>query len=412
MGNDVSSNKEDTMKLNFVFVSLQRINTDRESTSTSIAKELSRHHRVLYVNPPIDRKAYLLGTSDRFINEHLQFVRHEKHGHLYQMAENLWVLNPGSVIESINWIPNTPIFQYFNKRNNRRFAKEIRKAVDDIGFEDFVLINDKDIYRSFFLKELLTPLLYAYLDRDYIIAMDYWKRHGSILEPLLMAKSDLVLCNSPGFTKRASQYATQAHYIGNGCDITVFDANTAHLLPSDLSAIKSKPIIGYVGALTALRLDINLLIFLAESRPEWSFVFVGPEDKAFQHSKLHALDNTHFLGKKESAEAPAYMQHFDICINPQLINEITDDNYPLKIDEYLAMGKPVVATATTIMQEVFHQVVGLAASKQEFLAELEKALESDTDEKRNQRIAMAATHSWPTITEHVLRIIKDQIHQP
>lgn len=399
------------MTLNFVFISLQRINTDRESTSTSIAKELSGRHRVLYVNPPIDRKTYLLGSSDRFMNEHMQLIKQENRSNLNQAAENLWVLNPRFIMESINWIPNTPIFQFFNKRNNSRFASEIRLAINTIGFDDFVLINDKDIYRGFYLNEMLKPLMYVYLDRDYIVGMDYWKRHGSILEPLLMAKSDLVLCNSPGFTKRAARYTTNAYYIGNGCDITLFDGTTDHPCPPDLAAIGSKPIIGYVGALTSLRLDIDLLAFLAEKKPEWNFVFVGPEDVVFENSSLHAMTNVYFLGKKESMSTPAYIQHFDVCINPQLINEITDDNYPLKIDEYLAMGRPVVAVATTIMQEIFHEVVGLAASKEEFLVALEMAAESDTDKQRSQRIAMAKSHSWPTITEHVQRIIENYMQQ-
>lgn len=398
-------------KLNFVFVSLQRINTDRESTSTSIAKELARHHRVLYVNPPIDRRTYLFGSSDPYIREHVQMVKNEKNAQLVQTTENLWVLNPAHVIESINWIPSTTVFQLLNKRNNRIFAGEVRTAINNIGFEDYILINDKDIYRSFFFKELLSPLLSAYLDRDNIIVMDYWKRHGSVLEPLLMAKSDLVLCNSPGFTKKASRYTSQAYYIGNGCDITLFDARKDFPKPHDLSIIDSKPVIGYVGALTALRLDIDLLIFLAEKRPSWNFVFVGSQDDIFSNSKLHSLDNVYFLGKKDTLEAPAYIQHFNVCINPQVINEITDDNYPLKIDEYLAMGKPVVATATNIMQQVFHEVVGLASSGEEFLIKIEQALHNDTDEKRRRRINVAKTHSWPIITQRVLAIIEDHVNQ-
>ena len=52
---------------------------------------------------------------------------------------------------------------------------------------------------------------------------------------------------------------------------------------------------------------------------------------------------------------PAYLQHFDVCINPQEVNDITLGNFPLKILEYLAMGKPVVATATHLMTEVFSE---------------------------------------------------------
>src|SRR5690606_36107128 len=138
-----------------------------------------------------------------------------------------------------------------------------------------------------------------------------------------------------------------------GCDIERFDSRKTYVMPSDLMALAGKPIIGYVGALLEFRLDIGLQVFLAKSRPEWNFVFVGGEDAAFQNSKLHTLANVYFLGQKDPSLTPAYVSYFDVCINPQLVNDITNDNYPLKIDEYLAMGKPVVATETNVMREVF-----------------------------------------------------------
>ena len=58
------------------------------------------------------------------------------------------------------------------------------------------------------------------------------------------------------------------------------------------------------------------------------------------------MDNVHFLGAKKTDELASYMEHFDVCINPQVVNDLTIGNYPRKIDEYLAMGKAVVATDT------------------------------------------------------------------
>src|SRR5690606_27934789 len=130
---------------------------------------------------------------------------------------------------------------------------------------------------------------YVYLDRDYIVGMHYWRRHGTKLEPLLMQKSDMIWCNSQGFRRRALKQNPKAYYIGNGCDIERFDSRKTYVMPSDLMALAGKPIIGYVGALLEFRLDIGLLVFLAKSRPEWNFVFVGGEDAAFQNSKLHTL---------------------------------------------------------------------------------------------------------------------------
>ncbi|MGV3762441.1 glycosyltransferase [Parapedobacter sp.] len=293
-----------------------------------------------------------------------------------------------------------------NHINNARIAKEIRIAAEQIGFQEYIIVNDKDIFRSFYLKEIMKPSQYIYLDRDYIVGMGYWKRHGGKLEPELMRKSDVILCNSLGFRKRALQFNTQSYYIGNGCDMERFDYSIHHPIPKDLEPLKNRPVIGYVGALLEMRLDISLLEFLGKSRPKWNFILIGEPDDAFKHSVLNQLANVYFLGKKDTELTPAYLQHFDVCINPQSINAITNDNYPLKIDEYLAMGRPVVATETNVMREVFSQVTYLAKDHRNFLGKIEEALANgNAEDDISRRVSVARSHSWPSITDRVLGII-------
>ncbi len=393
-------------QLNFVFFSLQRILTDRDSTATNIAKELAKQHRVLYINPPIDRRTFYFKRSDKFVNDHIRLIRQRSDKSVMRISDNMWVLNPTTLIESINWIPNTDIFSYFNLQNNKRLSAEYTSVLKNLGFDQFILINDKDIYRSFHMKELLKPALNVYLDRDYIVAMQYWKKHGSKLEPLLMGKSDLVLCNSPGFTERAKRYNLNSYYIGNGCDTALFDSTKQYECPSDLKSLQSKPIIGYVGALVAFRLDIGLLLTIARSRPEWNLVLVGGQDAVFARSELHKLPNVYFLGKKNTTDVPAYLSHFDVCINPQLVNSITMDNYPLKIDEYLAMGRPVVAVRTQLMEQIFLPYVRLADNSADFIHEIEESLHDLQPDRVNGRVALARSHSWEVVTAKTLEIVK------
>jgi len=390
--------------MNFVFVSLQRINTDRDSTSTSLAKELAKNHQVLYVNSPIDRKTLHAGNTDEYTKAHIAAVK-TKAEPLTQTAKNLWVLNPVHVLESVNWIPFTSVFSVFNRINNARFAKDIRAAIKKLEFDKFILINDKDIFRSFYLKEMLKPEKYVYLDRDYTIGTDYWRRHGVKLEPLLMQKSDVVVCNSYDFTKRAKQYNPHSYYIGNGFNVAQYLKEESSPEPADLKLIPG-PRIGYVGALITLRLDLNLLLDLAKSRPDWSFVFIGWEDEQFMQSELHTLPNVYFLGKKHTQEVPAYLEHFDVCLNPQIINEITIGNFPLKVVEYLALGKPVVATATNTMKEVFSDYTYLADDKDSYLTQIEKALAEDNIEQQQQRIDFAKSFTWEKVTSVLLDCIK------
>jgi len=389
--------------MNFVFVSLQRINTDRESTSTSLAKELSKNHKVLYVNPPIDRKTYYK-TNDKFINEHIALIKNKKTGVIKSTA-NLSILNTTSLLESINWIPSTKVFSIFNYFNNKKFAREIQQAIIDLNFDSFILINDKDIFRSFYLKELLKPELSVYLDRDYTLGVDYWKKHGTKLEPLLMKKSDLVVCNSHGFVSNALKHNKNSFYIGNGVDLELFEHSTKHDVPNELKSLK-KPIIGYVGALGSLRLDLNLIIHAARARPSYAFVLVGDEDDSFKKSSLHAMGNVHFLGKIHKQDIPPYIKHFDVCINPQIVNEITISNFPLKIIEYLALGKPVVAVSTNTMLEVFSGHAYLSTTAEEFINALDNAISEDHPAVQKERILFAKSFRWSKVVEILLGHIK------
>jgi len=390
--------------MNFVFVSLQRINTDRDSTSTSLAKELAKNHQVLYVNSPIDRKTLHSSDTDQYTKDHIAAIK-SKAEPLTQTSKNLWVLNPVHMLESINWIPFTPIFSVFNKMNNARFAKDIQAAIKKLKFDKFILVNDKDIFRSFYLKEMLKPEKYVYLDRDYTIGTDYWRRHGVKLEPLLMQKSDVVVCNSHDFTRRAKQYNPHSYYIGNGFNVAQYLKKEGSPEPADLAHIPG-PRIGYVGALITLRLDLQLLIDLAKSRPGWSFVFIGWEDEDFAQSELHNMPNVFFLGRKHTQEVPAYIEHFNVCLNPQIVNEITIGNFPLKVVEYLALGKPVVATATNTMKEVFSEDTYLAEDKNTYLTQIEKALTENNPARQQERITFAKSFTWEKVTSVLLDCIK------
>ncbi|GAA4346106.1 hypothetical protein GCM10023185_00300 [Hymenobacter saemangeumensis] len=389
--------------MNFVFVSLQRINTDRESTATSLARELARqNHNVLYINSPVNRKDYFFPPGDAFVGAHVAAIKAGQEP-LQQLAPHLWVLHPPSLIDSFNWVPYTPLFSLLLRLNNARLAKDIKPALQKLGFDEFVLINDKDIFRSFYLQEYLRPSQTVYLDRDYTVGQPYWRRHGQTLEPVLMRKSGAVFCNSLDFTERARRYNPNSFYIGNGFDAAQFSAEPAHALPPDLAAIPG-PRIGYVGALITMRLDLPLLEELARQRPKWSFVLVGWQDEAFERSALHSLPNVYFLGRKHTHDVPAYLQHFDVCINPQAINEITLGNFPLKILEYLAMGKPVVATVTNTMTEVFSEHSYLATGTAQYLEQIEKALAEDSPRKAQERIAFVEKFSWKNIAAHCLSL--------
>lgn len=387
-----------------VVISIQPWDIEIGSNCKNIARKFAKNNRVLYVNPPLDRVTSIKQRKLEKI-EKRKLISKGKQDDLIQLDENLWNLYPKSMAESINWISSHSIFELLNKRNARRFANDISDAIDRLGFKDYILFNDSSMFYGLHLNSMLEPKINAYYMRDFLIKVPYWKRHGEIAEPKVMKEADVILNNSTFYAEYGSQYNEQSIMVGQGCDLEMFnDDNDELIIPADLSPIQG-PVIGYVGSLTTLRLDLELLETLATERPDWSVVLVGPEDADFSRSKLHNMSNVYFLGNKDSGELPNYIKGFDVTINPQVVNEITIGNYPRKIDEYLAMGKPVVATYTKAM-EMFADYVYLAKSPEDYVELIEKALADSSTEKSDSRKTFARSHTWDNNVEAIYNAIE------
>lgn len=383
-----------------IIVGIQAWDIEIGSNCKNIAEELAKNNRVLYVNSPLDRISMFRERKSARTRKRIKIVNSGK-PEVVEISTNLWNLFPATIIESINWIGSPGLFDWLNRINNKRFARQIKLGIEKLGFKDFVIFNDSDMFRSFYLKEYLQPETYIYYTRDNLIAVDYWKKQGIRLEALHMKKADLVVANSTYLASLARQFNPNSFYVGQGCDVTLFDSGLVSAIPADIRDIP-KPIIGYIGALLSLRLDIAVIEHVAENRPDWNVVLVGPEDEAFKASRLHQLPNVYFLGNKKGDELPSYLSYFDVAINPQILSPVTIGNYPRKIDEYLAMGKPTVATKTEAMS-VFADHTYLAENKEAYILCIEKAMEEDNEQLRVRREAFAKQHTWEN---NVLEIAK------
>ena len=386
-----------------IVVGIQAWDIEIGSNCKNIAEEFAKKNRVLYVNYPLDRITMIKQRNSEKVKKRVRIVKSGK-SELIEISSNLWNLYPATVLESINWIRSSLIFNWVNRINNKRFARQIKLAIDELGFSNYLIFNDSDMFRSFHLKEYLKPETYIYYTRDNLIEMPYWKRHGIRVEALHMKKADLVVANSTYLASLAQKFNPNSFYVGQGCDVSLFDSHLISTIPDDIRNIP-KPVIGYIGALLALRLDIKVLEYIAENRPQWSLVLVGPEDDAFKNSKLHHLSNVYFLGNKQGNELPSYLKQFDVTINPQVLSPVTIGNYPRKIDEYLAMGKPTVATKTEAMS-VFANYTYLAESREDYIDCIEKALQEDNTEICLGREKFAKEHTWENNVLEISRAIE------
>ncbi|WP_428657805.1 glycosyltransferase [Runella sp.] len=378
------------------------------SNIRDMARVLSQNHQVLFINAPLDWSTAVLQKSSHAQLRKAFLAKHNGE-RLIQDSPNLWVLSPESMLVSINWLPDNSLYDWFNRLNTEKITREIKNAVKKLGWDSFILLNDNDMLQGYFMNELLQPKVSVYYLRDNFLAVDFWRKHGARLEPLLMQKTDMIASNSMYLANQAARYNPQSVYVGQGCDLKLFDSDKIDSIPADLESIPH-PRIGYAGALTGLRLDGELLETVAQQRPDWQVVLIGSTDDSFPVERLKALSNVHFLGSKTPQQIPAYLEGMDVLINPQKLNEVTIGNYPRKIDEYLAMGKPIVAVKTETMA-LFQDHVNLAENSDQFIAHIEDILQGKQLSTAKERIAFAHEHSWENSVGDLLQAVEERFFQ-
>jgi len=364
------------------------------SNFKDMAIELAKKNRILFVNRALDRSSLYKHRNETVTKTRLASIK-KGIGEIEQIADNIWVQNPGVIVESINAIPFAGLHDWLNKINSKRLAREINKAAGQLDFRDIILINDNDFIRGFYLKEMIDCSEYIFYIRDYMLGVDFFKRHGARHEAGVMQKADLVVANSVYLANYAKKNNPNSFYIGQGCDFTQFLKEDIPM-PDDLKPIAA-PVIGYAGSINAWRIDIEVIKHIAETSPDCSIVLVGPIDWLFNKETLSGLKNVHFLGGKPPDTLANYIKYFDICINPQIMNEVTRGNYPRKADEYLAMEKPLVATATEGMK-MFESYCFLCNTKEEYAEKIRYIINNreivNTEAIKQRRKEFALMHTW------------------
>jgi len=229
--------------------------------------------------------------------------------------------------------------------------------------------------------------------------------HLSAWEERLCRAAELVFVTSPALQESRRRFNSNTHYFSNVADHTHFaKALDPELeIPHDLAAIP-QPRIGFVGAISAYKLDLDLLAKLAAATPNWSYVMIGPVGEGDPSTELSGLlkySNVHWLGVKPYHDLPAYMKGLDVGLLPLRFNRYTHSMFPMKFFEYLAAGLPVVASAIDAL-EAYKPFAALCdPTVDSFLAALERSL-AGLGCPQQVRIECAAEHTYHRRTAAML----------
>ena len=402
------------MRKNFdiILLGLFRWDGPYSSISIAMAKEFAKNNRVFYVNHPYTWRDYytILKTSDKAaLRKKLRSDRN-----IYttdrNVGENFLNVTP-PLTYPINFLPKGKVYNYFYQKNKTRISHSIETLISDHDINDFIFINCFDPFYTPAFKSGQQPLLNIYQCVDDISQSDYTLKHGPWLEEEAIKAADLTLVTSVELHRLKSELTDKIHILNNAADIKIFEKamHSDFAKPEELESIQS-PIIGYIGNLDELRIDYELIKRVAEEHHDKNLVLVGPiNNKKYKEIGLDRIKNVYFLGKKPIEQLPPYLKYFDCCIIPFQCNTLTKSIYPLKINEYLAAGKPVVATNFSEDISSFTEHIYLSKTVGEFSNYITKALAEDSPSLAMSRHELARQNTWEGRISQFWEIVQDYI---
>ncbi|GAA4841193.1 glycosyltransferase [Algivirga pacifica] len=374
------------------------------STSLTIAKELSKYYRVFYVDHPFTWKDQLNDQN----KTQLQFRRKFWdqgifHYWPYEEYHNLVVISPKPLLP-INFLPQGKTYNTLAKYQNAHVWKYIDLVLNLFEEKEIVYINSFDpVYSQVQSRYEIKKVIYHCV--DLIEGERYIAKHGISAEKELATRADMVITTSKALKQKLSVYNDNCECVENGVDYTFFtEQGKTASVPLDIQGIPT-PRVLYTGNI-GLRIDYETIEEAAKKLPDYHFVLVGPENqREFKGEGLKALSNVHFLGKKPYEEIPAYVKAADICFIPFLCNELTKHIYPLKINEYLSLGKPVVCSDFAQLED-FKGVISLYHQSKPLYQVLQEVLKTHDESKALKYRTIAKSNSWKHRAEEFNNLIK------
>ena len=354
---------------------------------------LAQKNRILWVNSIGNRNPTVSGRDlKRIIKKLLEFL-----GGYRTVGHNMYAYTPivipfhGSTVA--RWI-NRRLLRWslrfvcrrlgFNQPITWTFAPSSSEVVGSLG-ERLVVYHCVDEFSEFTGTNKATILE---------------------LERCLLEKADLVIVSSGPLyeSKRCSNPKT--FLVTHGVEVDHFrkacDPETP--VPEDIGSLP-RPVVGFFG-LIADWVDIELIRFLAVSRPNWSLVLIGKSDTSL--SRLQGLANVHLLGRRDYRALPGYCKGFDVAILPFVVNTLTLAANPLKLREYLAAGLPVVATPLPEVEK-FEGLVSIGRSPEQFLERIQALLDGG---RTGSQLAISEAmdcESWDQKIEVMSQIVNNAL---
>ena len=359
-----------------------------------LMKRYAKNGTVLYINSIVMQKPKF-SQGKKFIEKLVRKTKSIFNG-LKKSDAGFWVYSPFSLpVHHINWL---------KKLNEIILSLQVYFVAKKLKINHPIVWVACPAACNVAIKMKKTNLIYQRTDRfeeypnvDSKVIVDY--------DNELKKQADLTLFVSYELFKFEKKHCKKALYLDHGVDYDLFaNADSLQKIPEDIQSIK-KPIIGYFGAISgANTVDIELIEKLADSLPNMSFALIGKA--ASDYKDLRAKPNVWMLGQKPYEQIPNYGRCFDVAIMPWRQNHWVEACNPIKLKEYLALGKPIVSTPFTELNK-YLDVTYQAKNPEDFVNCIIQAIHEDDGHKTMLRRKKVQPFSWESKAEMVIKELAD-----
>ncbi len=374
-------------------------------TQHRLAKELSKNYRVLYIENT-GLRSVKIGDFPRIL-QRLKNWKRSISG-FRKINDNLTILSPLifpfpyiKIFQILNSLMINKLLNYWIKKNNFN-------QINLISFLATPLVRETMNKFNFLVS-------FYYIGDNHLIAAKNQK--FVISEEEISKNVDAVFSTSEKLKEKFIKINSLTYKFPAGVELEKFQIKEKDTdIPEKLKNIP-KPVIGFIGSLNE-KIDLELMDHVLKSLPTYSFVFIGENSEKRMDMSIFKNKNIFFLGKQPHTELKNYLKNFNCAIIPYNVNSFTDTVYPSKLNEYLALGLPIVSTNFYEIQffnKENNNIVNIALDKKHFVNAIQENINQNSKIMCDKRKEIAKQNSWNTrygkIMEIILKINKDKISQ-